>query len=167
MIEAVGTSSANAGALRSVSQGAVAASYAAAPAVESSSRYYISSRIRVDNLLDLAILEFRASETGDVVRQYPTESQIRAFQRASELDARRAEAVAHQARQEALLHQQTSSVQATTDAPSETYVAPAPQPAPARVAAPAPSVSAPATSSGGDGGGAETSQPQHSVSTFA
>ena len=77
MLDAVGTLSANPVSLRSVSQGAVAASYAA-PAVESSSRYYVSSRIRVDNLLDMAILEFRAAETGDVIRQYPTESQIRA-----------------------------------------------------------------------------------------
>lgn len=55
--------------------------------------FFISSRIRVDTELDKAILEFRSSETGDVIRQYPTESQIRAFQRASQIAAEK-EAVA-------------------------------------------------------------------------
>ena len=45
-----------------------------------------SSRIRVDNYLDLAILEVRSQETGDIIRQYPTEKQIEAFQRAAELE---------------------------------------------------------------------------------
>ncbi len=49
-----------------------------------------SSRIRVDNFLDLAILEVRSQETGDVIRQFPNERQIAAFQRAEELSARRA-----------------------------------------------------------------------------
>lgn len=48
---------------------------------------FISSRIRVDNLLDLAILEFRSQE-GEVLRQFPTQGQIQAFQRAAELDTR-------------------------------------------------------------------------------
>jgi len=48
---------------------------------------FISSRIRVDNLLDLAILEYRSQE-GDVIRQFPTQGQIQAFQRAAELDHR-------------------------------------------------------------------------------
>ena len=48
---------------------------------------FISSRIRVDNLLDLAILEYRSQE-GDVIRQFPTQGQIQAFQRAAELDRR-------------------------------------------------------------------------------
>lgn len=53
-----------------------------------------SSRIRVDNFLDLAILEVRSQETGDVIRQFPNERQIAAFQRAEELSARRAAAAA-------------------------------------------------------------------------
>lgn len=48
---------------------------------------FISSRIRVDNLLDLAILEYRSQE-GEVIRQFPTQGQIQAFQRAAELDRR-------------------------------------------------------------------------------
>lgn len=42
---------------------------------------FFSTRIRVDNFLDLAIIEIRSSETGDVVRQFPTEKQIEAFKR--------------------------------------------------------------------------------------
>lgn len=56
----------------------------------------VTSRIRIDNKLDIAILEIRASDTGDVVNQYPTKAQIQAFGRAAELDARR-EAVETQA----------------------------------------------------------------------
>jgi len=66
-----------------------------------------SSRIRVDNFLDLAILEVRSQETGDVIRQFPNERQIAAFQRAEELSARRAAAA-------------TEARVATTNAPSDT-----------------------------------------------
>ncbi|MBL1146887.1 MAG: hypothetical protein HND56_10290 [Pseudomonadota bacterium] len=60
-----------------------------APEVSGSVRNesFISSRIRVDNLLDLAILEYRSQE-GEVIRQFPTQGQIQAFQRAAELDNR-------------------------------------------------------------------------------
>lgn len=44
------------------------------------------SSIRVDNHLDLAILEFKSAETGDVVRQYPTEKQIAGYERAAQLE---------------------------------------------------------------------------------
>lgn len=43
-----------------------------------------TSRIRVDNLQNIAILEV-LSEEGDVIRQYPSESQIKAFKRAESL----------------------------------------------------------------------------------
>jgi len=66
-----------------------------------------SSRIRVDNFLDLAILEVRSQETGDVIRQFPNERQIAAFQRAEELNARRAVAA-------------TEARVAETNAPSDT-----------------------------------------------
>ncbi len=42
---------------------------------------FFSTRIRMDNFLDLAIIEIRSSETGDVIRQFPTEKQIEAFKR--------------------------------------------------------------------------------------
>ena len=49
---------------------------------------FVSSSIRVDNLQNVAILEYR-SETGEVVQQYPTQSQIDAFKRAAALQNRR------------------------------------------------------------------------------
>ena len=166
MIEAVGTSSVNLAALRSASQSVVVASFAAAPvAAEASSKvYFNSSRIRMDNLLDLAIIEVRASETGDVVRQYPTESQIRAFQRASELDTRQADASHAQAQQEALLQQAETAVPVSTaPAPSTPTPAPAPAPAPQVSTAPAPTPSsAPASTS--DSGGDSSSG--HALSTL-
>jgi hypothetical protein len=45
---------------------------------------FAMSRIRVDNLQNIAILEV-ISEEGDVIRQYPSESQIKAFKRAERL----------------------------------------------------------------------------------
>lgn len=45
-----------------------------------------SAHIRIDNQLDMAIIEYRSSDTGDVVRQYPTEAQIQAFSRAAETE---------------------------------------------------------------------------------
>lgn len=161
MIEAVGTSTANLAALRNASQSSVAASFVAAPVADSNSKFFISSRVRMDNLLDIAILEFRATDTGDIIRQYPTENQIRAFQRASELDTRQADAAAQQAshdRQEALLQQETVAVHASAPAPS------APSPAPVQtVSTPAPQVAASAPPSSGGGGDASA---QHSVSTL-
>lgn len=73
----------------------------AAPTPETPARVpresFTSSRIRVDNFLDLAILEVRSQETGDIIRQYPTERQIEAFQRAAELDSRRSDAAENSA----------------------------------------------------------------------
>lgn len=48
--------------------------------------------IRIDNNLDMAIIEYRSSE-GEVVHQYPTEAQIQAFSRAAEIEARSEQAV--------------------------------------------------------------------------
>jgi len=45
---------------------------------------FVSSSIRVDNLQNVAILEYR-SEAGEVVQQYPTQSQIEAFKNAARL----------------------------------------------------------------------------------
>lgn len=151
MIDAVGTLSVQASALRTYSQGGAAVS--AAQGVPSSAEGFVSSRIRVDNLLDMAILEVRSGSSGDVIRQYPSESQIRAFQRASELAARHDESQVKQARAEALLQkaqeqmapQETSNGQQTSAsaAPSIQVVAPAPSavsaatPAPSTYKAPA------------------------------
>lgn len=43
---------------------------------------YISLYIKVDTNFDKAVLQIRDSDTGDVVRQIPTESQLEAYRRA-------------------------------------------------------------------------------------
>jgi hypothetical protein len=85
MIDTVGTSTLQSQALRTASQAAVAAFASGTAAVPS--KQFITSRIRVDNLLNVAILEYRSSDTGEVVRQYPTDPQMRAIQRAAQLEA--------------------------------------------------------------------------------
>lgn len=50
---------------------------------------FVSSYIRVDNLQNVAILEYRSSRTGEVVQQYPTQTQIAAFKRAESIEAKR------------------------------------------------------------------------------
>ncbi|MCE9508526.1 MAG: hypothetical protein K8R48_09495 [Alphaproteobacteria bacterium] len=45
---------------------------------------FVSSSIRVDNLQNVAILEYR-SEKGEIIQQYPTQTQIDAFKRAAAL----------------------------------------------------------------------------------
>lgn len=50
---------------------------------------YTVSSIRVDVNLDMAILEFKSFETGDIIRQYPTEKQIAGYQRAAQLEESR------------------------------------------------------------------------------
>lgn len=129
MIEMISTSSVQNSSARPVPQ-AVAAIYQATaiPAPQASS---VASHIRVDNARNVAILEYRDND-GDVVRQYPSESQIEAF--------RRAQRIQEQVRQQ---------VAAAAPAPDK---APAPQ-----VAAPSSAPSAPApsaeisVSTGGEG----------------
>lgn len=142
MIDAVSTLSVQSNAARVTPQAS-----APVPAVSSSSsiaaeQSYASSRIRVDNYLDMAILEVRSTDTGDVIRQYPSEYQIRAFQRASEITSRSQSTSEKAARAEALLQQEyeTSDVSETSSAPAPTSTAPAA----------VFTSSAPAPSSGGD-----------------
>ena len=83
MIESVGTSSVQASALRSTSQSVVAS----AAASQQEYPQLVSLRIRVDATLNKAILEIRSNDTGEVVQQYPSAAQIRAFQRAAQIQA--------------------------------------------------------------------------------
>ena len=46
---------------------------------------FVSSSIRVDNLQNVAILEYRSSRTGEVLQQFPTQAQIEAFKHAEQL----------------------------------------------------------------------------------
>lgn len=115
---------------------------------------YISSRIRVDNLADIAILEFLSSETGDVIRQYPTEQQIRGYQRAARLEQQAAEQAADQRREVAA--QLTQRVNTPDVAPQGSVEAAAPTPsAPSQQSAPAPQSTGGGQQSSSSAGGGE------------
>jgi len=95
MIDAVSTLSVQSAALRGSPQNV--ASFASA-AVKGGVDLYanmpkLGTRlyVRIDSAAERAILEVRASETGEVVNQYPSEAQIKAFQRAEKLATARAE----------------------------------------------------------------------------
>ena len=80
MIDSISTSSVQSSSLRyspqSLSSVEVAQTVATSAALP-------TTRIRVDNNLNRAIIEVRSSD--EVVRQYPTEAQLRAFARAESL----------------------------------------------------------------------------------
>lgn len=81
MIESISTLSVQSSVLRYQPQ----SNTDSAPATQAvSAPEFATSRIRVDNLQNIAILEV-ISEDGDVIRQYPSESQIKAFKRAESL----------------------------------------------------------------------------------
>ena len=120
---------------------------------------YVISRVRVDNLQDIAILEYR-SEQGEVKEQFPTDKQIQAFKEAERLEARRQEkaalvsAVAAPKSESVSLNTSESSTATPTAAqlqqavsvPSTTAPATTPSTSAPDVAVSAPSTSAPSTS---------------------
>lgn len=91
MIEAVNSVLSNAPYTKAVvEQQSTANSFAANPArVQQASLQapYISLYIKVDTNFDKAVLQIRDSDTGDVVRQIPTESQLEAYRRAQTSNA--------------------------------------------------------------------------------
>jgi hypothetical protein len=106
MVDAVSTvSNVTSAALRQGSQAAVSVASSSLPRPDGG---FVSSYIRVDNLQNVAILEYR-TEKGEVVQQYPTQAQIDAFKRAESLEARK--------------HQQISSAETpeTPAAPAEGF----------------------------------------------
>ncbi len=89
MVDSVGTvsvqiSQTNTGA-RSAPATTVATTDAASVIASESSQNFVSSAIRVDNLQNVAILEFRRAD-GEIVQQYPTQTQIDAFTKARSLE---------------------------------------------------------------------------------
>lgn len=137
MIESVGTLSVQGSSLKQSSQAVNALVVAQEQAASAN---LPSWRIRVDNSLDRAIIEVRSSESGKVLRQYPTEAQLRAFARAQELDA------ARKASQSAQLLSDTLGGSGGSAAAPEAATAPeAPETAQAQ---PAPQISAALASSG-------------------
>ncbi|MAZ76791.1 MAG: hypothetical protein CMH31_05765 [Micavibrio sp.] len=87
MIEAVNSVLSNASLSRGAAeQQSASRSYAANPEkIQESARVpYISNYISVDAKYQKAVLQIRDSDTGDVVRQFPTESQLKAYRTAQE-----------------------------------------------------------------------------------
>lgn len=91
MIEAVNSVLSNAPILKSAAQQQSAAnSFAANPdriQQASAQAPYISLYIKVDVNFDKAILQMRDQDTGDVVRQIPSETQLEAYRRAQKVVA--------------------------------------------------------------------------------
>jgi len=145
MIEAVNSVLSNAPYTRAAAeQQSVAASYAANPARVQQAAIqapYISLFIKVDVNFDKAILQIRDGDTGDVVRQIPTESQLEAYRRAQSSNAVRP-AKAEEAAERIIVREQSSpEVREATPVEVKEVSTPAPERAPApeaKQAAPAP-----------------------------
>ncbi len=84
MIEAVNSVLSNASSTRaSVEQQSTVRSYAANPQkIQEIPASSIRQRILIDNNLNRAIIEIRDNSSGDVVRQFPTEGQLKAYRTA-------------------------------------------------------------------------------------
>ncbi len=91
MIEAVNSVLSNAAVTSRVAeQQSTARSYAANPEKiqEVAKTPYVSPYISIDRNSNKAILQIRDSDTGDVVNQYPTEGQLKAYQAAQQASLR-------------------------------------------------------------------------------
>lgn len=87
MIEGVNASIASASLVRPVSEQVVnARSYAANPTQvqQVPQAPYISPYISIDYTQNKAVLQIRDSDSGEVIRQIPTDNQLKAYRRASE-----------------------------------------------------------------------------------
>ena len=124
MIEAVNSILANAAASRgTVEQQSTARSLSANPEkVQEAARVpYVSPYISVDRNFNRAILQIRDSDTGDVVRQFPTEGQLRAYQNAQQFSERQKAQADSQLRQAS---GGSSTPRASVEAPTVADVAP-------------------------------------------
>jgi len=115
---------------------------------------FVISSIRVDNLQNVAILEYRSGKTGEVMQQFPTQTQIEAFKHAEQLQIAQKQAL-----QQVAQHNTTPIVEAST-IKTTTVGAPtiqAPPSAPVFQSAPSP---APATNtdSGSSAGAPHSTQ---------
>lgn len=87
MIEAVNSALANSVVTRGEAvQAAPTSNYAANPEriQQVAPAPYLSTKIRLDNEFDKAVLEFREAETGDVISQTPTKQQLQAYRHTSD-----------------------------------------------------------------------------------
>lgn len=126
MLEAVNSVLSNASYTKVIAdQQSVATSYAANPdRVQQASLQapYLSLYIKVDVNFDKAILQMRDNESGDVLRQIPSESQLEAYRRAQTSNAARPSE--YQETADGYVPESTSEVEA---APVQT-ASPAPAP---------------------------------------
>lgn len=148
MIEAVGTSAVQGAILGSLSQRAVVVAAIETSTPSFSSRSTVLPYVRVDSLRNVALLEYRNGD-GEVVQQFPTEAQIRAFKSAERLqEHRRAEAAKESSKQAAAPAPQESSQQAAAPAPQQQSQQASPSPQTASAAY----VSTEQSSASGSGG---------------
>lgn len=107
---------------QSAQSASVSATVQSAPAPAAQEQAFVSSSIRVDNLQNVAILEYRSSETGEVVQQYPNQSQIDAFKRAEHLSEKSKQAAAAPAASPSETKTSEPSAAAATPAQGSTSV---------------------------------------------
>lgn len=102
MIEAVNSVLSNAATtLRVAEQQSTSRSLSANPnkVQEVAKTPYVSPYISIDRQSNRAILQIRDSDTGDVVRQFPTEGQLKAYRTAQEFSERQKAQSENQVRQ--------------------------------------------------------------------
>ncbi len=124
MIEAVNSVLSNASNVRaSVEQNSTARSQSANPdkTQEAAKTPYVSPYISIDSQSNRAVLQIRDSNTGDVVAQYPSEGQLKAYQSAQRLSAQ-ADKAEEQATQQTSPIENNSSTTETQSVPSVTSV---------------------------------------------
>jgi len=144
MIEAVNSVIANSAITRGpAEQQSAARSFAANPerVQEVPRAPYVSPYIFVDVTFNEAVLQIRDSETGDVVRQFPSESQLEAYRRAQ----RSSEGAPQLQSQENVQASNQAAAQPDTSASTANVDVQASQPAP--TSNPQPSAPAPQTTS--------------------
>ena len=132
MIEAVNSVLSNASASRIVAeQQSASRNLAANPSkiqeAATTKAPYVSPAISIDKSSNKAVIQIRDSDTGDVVQQYPTEGQLKAYRTAQEFSERQKTDTQNQVRE------------ANGAAPSQ-EAAPTETSAPAVESQPAPSV---------------------------
>ena len=145
MLEAVNSVLSNAPYTKAVvEQQSVSNSYAANPEriqQASTQAPYLSLYIKVDTNFDKAILQIRDNQSGDVLRQIPTESQLEAYRRAQTSNAIRPREYT-EVREEVVVESRADVPDSPAAAPQATAAPAGPeQSTKASTPSPAPSVS--------------------------
>ncbi len=130
MLEAVNSVLSNASATRaSAEQQSTVRSYAANPEkVQEAARPAVTRTITIDNSINRAVLEIRDNSSGDVVRQFPTEGQLKAYRTAQQFSNSRDTSSTQSTSPD--VGGAETSVAPTSSAGTQTASAPVPTPAP-------------------------------------